>query len=174
MIEVFRYQTEEGSEPLTEWLLKPLKPLKPQSVQMRTLLYLVEQRRRVVGDKTRFTNRLRNALKQYYPQALEWFADSDTYVFCDFITRWPTLLQVRRARRSSLETFFSEHNVRFHNVIEERIESIKHAEPLTKDEAVIKAHQLQAQVLVDLLRVAMQSIDRYDKEIAAIAPTLPD
>src|SRR5262249_24211351 len=50
-----------------------LNPLKPQSVQMRTLLYLVEQRRRLVGDKTRFTNRLGYALKQYFPQALDWF-----------------------------------------------------------------------------------------------------
>jgi hypothetical protein len=108
-----------------------LKPLQPQSAQMRTLLYLVEQRRRIVGDKTRFTNRLRNALKQYYPQALDWFGDSDTYVFCDFITRWPTLFQVKRARRASLEAFFSEHNVRFPKLIEERINSIKNAEPLT-------------------------------------------
>ncbi|KXS30607.1 MAG: hypothetical protein AWT59_3266 [Candidatus Gallionella acididurans] len=151
-----------------------LKPLHPQSAQMRTLLYLVEQRRRIVGDKTRFTNRLRNALKQYYPQALDWFADSDTYVFCDFITRWPTLLQVKRARRASLEVFFSEHNVRFPKLIEERINSIKNAAPLTNDVAVITAHQFQAEILVDLLRVALQSIDRYDKEIAAIAPTLPD
>ena len=141
---------------------------------MRTLLYLVEQRRRIVGDKTRFTNRLRNALKQYYPQALDWFADSDTFVFCDFLTRWPTLLQVKRARRASLEAFFREHNVRFPKIIEERINSIKNAEPLTNDVAVIKAHQLQVEILVDLLRVALQSIDRYDKEIAAIAPTLPD
>jgi transposase len=151
-----------------------IKPLQPQSAQMRTLLYLVEQRRRIVGDKTRFTNRLRNALKQYYPQALDWFADSDTYVFCDFLTRWPTLPQVKRARRASLEAFFSEHNVRFPKLIEERINSIKNAEPLTNDAAVIKAHQLQAEILVNLLRVALQSIDRYDKEIAAIAPTLPD
>jgi len=151
-----------------------LKPLKPQSAPMRTLLYLVEQRRRIVGDKTRFTNRLRNALKQYYPQALDWFADSDTFVFCDFLTRWPTLLQVKRARRASLEAFFSEHNVRFPKLIEERINSIKAAAPLTKDVAVITAHQLQAEILVDQLRVALQAIDRYDKEIAAIAPTLPD
>ena len=50
-----------------------LNLLKPQSAQMRTLLYLVEQRRRLVGDKTRFTNRLGYALKQYFPQALDWF-----------------------------------------------------------------------------------------------------
>jgi len=35
-----------------------LTALNPQSVPMRTLLHLVEQRRRVVDDKTRFTNRL--------------------------------------------------------------------------------------------------------------------
>ena len=151
-----------------------LKPLKPQSVPMRTLLYLVEQRRRLVGDKIRLTNRLRNTLKQYYPQTLDWFADSDTIVFCDFLTRWPTLTQIKRARKASLETFFKEHNVRFHKLIEERICSIKAAVPLTQDVAVITAHQLQMEVLVNLLRVALQAIERYDKEIAAIAPTLPD
>ena len=46
--------------------------------------------------------------------------------------------------------------------------------PLTQDVAVITAHQLQMEVLVNLLRVALQAIERYDKEIAAIAPTLPD
>ena len=44
------------------------KPLKPQSVPMRQLCLLVEQRRRLVGDKTRTVNRLCSALKQNYPQ----------------------------------------------------------------------------------------------------------
>lgn len=157
-----------------ELLLHHRHVLKPQSAQMRTLLYLVEQRRRMVGEKIRITNRLRYDLKQYYPQALDWFADADTVVFCDFLTRWPTLTQVKRARKASLETFFSEHNVRFIKLIESRISSIKAAEPLTHDAAVIAAHQLHAGVMVDLLRVTLLAIDRYDKEIAAIAPTLPD
>ncbi|MDH3769176.1 MAG: IS110 family transposase, partial [Gammaproteobacteria bacterium] len=42
-------------------------PLNPQSVEMRTLMTLVEQRRRIMNDRVRTTNRLRNALKQYYP-----------------------------------------------------------------------------------------------------------
>lgn len=66
------------------------KPLKPQSVAMRTLAALVEQRRALTDDKTRFTNRLGDTLKQYYPQALEWFDHRDTILFCDFVTRWPT------------------------------------------------------------------------------------
>ena len=41
-------------------------PLQPQSAPMRTLIHLVEQRRQLVNDKLRFTNRIGNALKQYY------------------------------------------------------------------------------------------------------------
>ena len=74
-----------------------LKPLHPQGVAMRTLQYLVEQRRRLVGDKGRITNRLIYALKQYFPQAVEWFKDKDTVVFCDFLSRWPTLKQAKHA-----------------------------------------------------------------------------
>ncbi len=151
-----------------------LAALKPQSVPMRTLLHLVEQRRRVVDDKTRFTNRLGYALKQYFPQALEWFDHTDTIVFCDFLTRWPTLLQVKRARATSVRAFFWSHNVRYVNVIDERIQAIKSARALTQDVAVITAYRLQALVLVDQLRVTLQAIDRFDAQIAEIAPNLPD
>jgi transposase len=46
------------------------QPLAPQSVELRALATLVEQRRGLVNDRVRITNRLRNTLKQYYPQAL--------------------------------------------------------------------------------------------------------
>jgi len=150
------------------------KPLKPQSVGMRKLMYLVEQRRRLVEDKKRFTNRLCHALKQYYPQALEWFEQRDTVVFCDFLSRWPTLKQVKRARRSSLERFFKEHNVRFARVIERRIEAIKTAQPLTEDEAVIDAHRLQVEALVGQVRVTLEGIARFEEAIATTAASLPD
>ena len=67
--------------------------LNPQSVEMRTLMTLVEQRRRLMNDRIRITNRLSNALKQYYPQALDWFDHIDTPLFCGFIKQWPTLLR---------------------------------------------------------------------------------
>ena len=150
------------------------QPLKPQSVPMRKLCMLVEQRRRLVGDKTRFTNRLGNALKQYYPQALQWFEQRDTVVFCDFLTRWPTLIQVKRARKATLTTFFKVHNVRFERVIEARLCAIKSASPLTRDMAVITAYQLQAEALVEQLRVTLKALARFDAEIATTAAKLPD
>ena len=151
-----------------------LAALTPQSMPMRTLLQLVEYRRRLVDDKTRLTNRLGYALKQYFPQALNWFEHTDTIVFCDFLQRWPTPTQIKRARAASVRAFFQSHNVRFVNVIDERIRAIKAATPLTQDAAVITAYRLQAQVLADQLRVTLRAIDRYEAQIAEIAPSLPD
>jgi transposase len=61
-----------------------LKALQPQSTAMCTLLRLVEQRRRLVGDRNRISNRVTDALKQYFPNVLGWFHDKDTLLFCDF------------------------------------------------------------------------------------------
>ena len=149
-------------------------PLRPQSVQMRTLLSLTEHRRELVGDKTRFTNRLTNTLKQYYPHALDWFEQHDTLLFCDFLTRWPTFPQVKRARRASLEAFFYAHNGRRPNVISARLDAIKAAIPLTEDMGVIAPCRLQVLVLIEQLRTTLQAIDRFDREIAQLAPRLPD
>ena len=150
------------------------QPLNPQSVEMRTLVTLVEQRRCLVNDRVRMTNRLRNTLKQYYPQTLEWFDRIDTPLFCDFIERWPTLVQIKRARRTTLETFFRQHNMRFAQVLQARLESIKAASPLTLDPAVITPHRLQALVLVDCLRATLAAIKRFDQAIAELAPKHPD
>jgi len=139
------------------------KALQPQSTEIRALMSLDEQRRRLVNDKIRFTNRLRSTLKQYYPQTLEWFDHVDTLIFCDFISRWPTLTQVKRARRTTLERFFHAHNMRFAHVLEARLKSIN------LDEAVVTPHRLQALVLVDQLRVTLQAIQRFDDEIEALA-----
>ena len=125
------------------------EPLKPQSVTMRKLIGLVEQRRKFAADQGRVVNRLGHALKQYYPQVLEWFSEHNTVVFCDFLTQWPTLKQAKRARSARLERFFKDHNVRFAQVIEERITAIKAAMPLTLDPAVIEPQRLQIEILIE-------------------------
>jgi len=150
------------------------KALEPQSVEMRALMTLVEQRRRLMNDRVRITNRLRSALKQYYPQALEWFDRIDTPLFCDFIKRWPSLAQARRARRTTLEKFFRAHNMNRKALLEQRNTAIKSAIPLTTDEAVIVPYRLQVLTLVAQLEVALASIRIYDDEIAALAPQHPD
>jgi len=150
------------------------QPLNPQSVEMRTLMTLVEHRRKLMNDRVRITNRLRNALKQYYPQPLEWFDHIDTILFCDFIRRWPSLLQARRARKATLEKFFREHNMNRQALLERRIKAIKSAMPLTNDQAVIVPYRLQVLSLVAQLEVTLECIKQYDAEIARLAPQHSD
>ena len=150
------------------------KPLQPQSSDMRALATLVEQRRQLVDEKTRVTNRLRAALKQYYPQALDWFDHIDTRMFCDFLTRWPTLTQVKRARAATLGKFFGEYNMRRPAVLERRLVSIKASVPLTTDDGIIVPYRLQALVLVRQLRLMLESIKEFDEEIESIASKHPD
>ena len=151
-----------------------LQPLKPQSPAMRALEQLVAHRRRVVDDKVRLTNRLTSTLKNYFPHVLQWFQDTDTVVFCDFLSRWPTLKAAQLARRSTLETFFRDHHVRSADVIDKRIRAIKAATPLTTDEGVIAPHALRVQTLVSQLRVTLHAIEDFDTAIAQRAQSHPD
>jgi transposase len=160
-----------------ELLLKhrdKLTPLNPLSPAMRALEQLVEHRRRLVGDKVRLTNRLTSALKNYFPHVLQWFDDKDTTIFCDFLTQWPTLKAVQLARRATLERFFHAHHVRYVNVIDQRIQAIKSATPLTTDEGIIAPTALLVRALVSQLRVTLQAIDAFDEAIAQRAQSHPD
>ena len=150
------------------------KPLQPQSIQMRTLAHLVEKRRRLVDDRRRFANRLISALKAYYPQAVEWFSHKETFVFCAFITRWPTLQQVKRARRITLERFFREHHVRRPHLTEARIQAIRTATVLTDDPAVIQPCTLEVLALARQLETTLELIRQFDQAIDQLVPKLPD
>ncbi|HET8696525.1 MAG TPA: transposase, partial [Gammaproteobacteria bacterium] len=160
-----------------ELLLKypeKLRPLDPQSPRMRALQQLVEMRRRLVDDQTRITNRITSALKNYFPQPLQWFADKDSVLFCDFLKNWPTAKAARQARRATLERFFHAHNVRQPKLIEQRIRAIKSAVALTEDAGVVEPYSLLVQCLVEQLRPLLQAIETFDQKIAACAPAHPD
>jgi transposase len=150
------------------------KPLNPQSPEMRALATMVEQRRRLVGERIRITNRLRCAMKEYYPQVLEWFDDIDTLLFCEFVKRWPTLTQARRARANTLRRHFHEHHLYREDVIERRLQAINGARPLTLDEAIIVPYRIQALVLVEQLELMFKAIDQFDTEIEKLASAHPD
>jgi transposase len=160
-----------------ELLLKhrdKLTPLTPQSPPMRALAPLVESRRRLVGDKVRLTNRLTSALKNYFPQVLQWFDDKDTPLFCDFLSRWPTLKAAQLARRSTLEAFFREQHVRSADLIAPRLQAIQSATALTADAGIVTPNALLVQALVAQLRVTLRVITDFDKAIAQHAQGHPD
>lgn len=151
-----------------------LKQLRPQSAGMRALRRLVEDRRRLVNDRVRVTNRITAALKAYYPQPLDWFEEKGTIVFCNFVERWTSAEEARRARPATLRSFFTAHNVRHRSVVDARIEAIKAAVPLTTDPGVVTPAMLLVKSLLPQLKALLEAIKAYDAEIQATCSQLPD
>ncbi|MGH8195487.1 MAG: transposase [Woeseiaceae bacterium] len=73
------------------------------------------------------------------------------------------------AQESTLERFFTEHRVRYAQVIRQRITDIRAALPLTSDKGVIDPNALMVEALVSQLRAALEAIRLFDQRIAEVA-----
>ena len=101
-------------------------------------------------------------------------ASAGPRIFCDFLSRWPTLTTVQLARRSTLEAFFRDQHVRVEDVLAKRIHAIQTATPLTTDEGVIAPNTLLVQALTSQLRVTVDAIEACNHAIAQRAQDHPD
>lgn len=137
----------------------------PEDADTRLLQMLVEERRALVDEVTRLTNRLKSTLKQYYPQALEWAGELDSRQALDFLTRWPTLESIRKAGAVAVEKFYRQHTVRNQDKIEQRLKAIKEARALTTDRAVLAASRMKALAIVRQLRALGKSIVEMEARI---------
>ncbi len=151
-----------------------LRAWQPDSEQTRTLRYLVEHRRRLVGDRTRISNRMTSLLKCYFPQVLDWFPSIRTSVVCEFLCRWPSLERLRRVRRETLSKFFRSHNSVRREAIEKRVKAIKEAVPLVTDRAVIASSTLMTRALAAQMKTTLEAIQQFDSEIAALCAVNQD
>lgn len=98
----------------------------------------------------------------------------DFIVLFPSIQRWPTLKSVRQARRATLENFFHEHNVRRPALIAQRIDAIRKAQTLTEDEGVVAPFSLLVSALIEQLRVTINTVESFDRDIARRARVHPD
>jgi len=137
----------------------------PDDPATRTLQFLVGQRRRLVGDRTRISNRLTALLKNYFPQVLDWFPDLRTTLVCDFLTQWPTLDAVQQAVPATLEKFFRSHHAARQGLLERRLQAIKDSQPLVTDAAVLNASVVLLKALLAQMRVTLNAINEFDCEI---------
>ena len=151
-----------------------LRIWRPDDEKTRTLSLLMEQRRRLVNDRTRLSNRLTALLKGYFPQVLDWFEDIRTQLVCDFLARWPQLSLLQRARPATINQFLRSHHSTSKATNARRLAEIKSAMPLTNDAAVITSSVLNVKVLVAQMKTVIAAISEYDRHIEALCLTHED
>jgi len=151
-----------------------LRRLNPDTPETRALQFLVEERRKLVDEKTRNSHRITAHLKMYFPQALDWFDEIGSNIAVEFLERWPSLDQLQRARPATIERFFIGHNSRNSERIEQRLEQIRKAVPATNDVAVVTSCSAAILAWAAVLKQILVAISIYDKKIDQLAREHPD
>ena len=152
-----------------------IKALKPDTVPTRTLAGLVEVRRQFVDERTRLVEQLHSVLKSYFPLAQSMLADFMTLpIASDFLSRWPTLELLQKAKPHTLRSFFYAHNSRSKDLIEERLAAIAKAKALTQDSAIILPASLKVRALASMLRDLHHSIAQIEEAIEKAMDEHPD
>jgi transposase len=152
-----------------------LSLLRSTDADTRRLASLCEARRDLVDRRTQLVNQLIACLKSYYPQALELVSDDlASPLTLDFLERWPDLLELKRARPSTLKRFYHTHNVRRPEAIQERLDRIQKSRVLTTDGIVVELGICKLGSLVDQLRVLQRHVERFDQSIATAFKAHPD
>jgi transposase len=151
-----------------------LRRLSPDTEATRRVQNLVEERRKLVDEKTAQTNRLTSHLKIYFPQILDWFEHLDSMLVCALLERWPTLEELQKVPPPKLRTFFRKHHCRDQELIERRIIAMRQAIPAIRDRAVIEAKRTVVKVIVQVIRSLVEGIADLDEKIEEAAAAHPD
>jgi len=152
-----------------------LTPWNPDDVQTRKIRGLAEERRHTVNLRSNCAQRITARLKSYFPQIPAWFDNDLTSVLvCDFLLRWPTATAAKNAKSATLRAFFYGHNCRSQALIDQRLNAIAHAVPLTEDAGVVEPAMLTVQTLARTIRDLTSAIAIFDKQIAEAFAAHPD
>jgi hypothetical protein len=144
-----------------------LRPYWPESVTERKLDQYGRHRRSLLDLATKTELKLISTLKQYFPLAVNLFAavGMKSDIALSFLSRWPTLSELQRAKAHTVRSFFYAHNSRSRSRIEKRLQQIGHAHNVTDDLALIEPLVLTTSCLVGQLRQFNHAIKEFDHEI---------
>jgi transposase len=162
---------------LLEFLRKHLERFRPwvaDDAPTREIAFLVQHRRKLVDDRTALTNRLQALLKGYFPQALEWAGDLTALLAWDFISQFPSLEEVQKASRFTVLKVYRAHTRRTPEQLEQLLDQIRTARPLTTDRAVIESSALMARAQVDQLRALAAGLGRLEEKLQELFAAHPD
>jgi len=143
-----------------------MRPLRLQDPQTHCLKLLNEKRRKLVDMRTKCIEHLICQLKEYFPQALMLMGDRlDSRLSCDFLRKWGSLQDVQRARTQTVRQFYYDHNCRSKKRIEERLEFIRSAVPITSNTSWMSPMIQIVRALVDQISLLNEHIRGFDQEI---------
>ena len=149
-----------------------LRRLQLGDTPTRLLSELCRDRRAAVQERTRCVLKLTAALKEYFPFALEFVGPLKSDAACAILRKWPSLDQLQSAPLHRVRKFLYGLNCR--QQVEERLQLIAPAHPLTRDDAIIESGRRRVAMLAQLITTLNEHIDQYEQRIKEIFQNHPD
>ena len=149
------------------------QPILSDSELARELKVLTRDRDKLVGDRTRLTNRLTAILKAYYPAALELFSEIAQPIPLSFLSKYPTYHDAKKTSFAEFRQFLSEnhypHPKRARGIYE------KLQQPhLECEDMLVRTKSRLMLATVSQLQLLMDEIKSYEKEIENLLRSHPD
>lgn len=143
-----------------------LKAWAPEDEPTRGIQQFVFHRRSVVNERVGLTNRLKDLLKQYFPQALV-LCGEDLWrpLATRFLLKWPSLQAVQKAKTEKLKEFYYLNGSRSAKLMEQRLSLIDKAVPVTDQTVVLQSFILRVQLLCRQLQDVVTTIKTFDLRI---------
>ncbi|MFH1732612.1 MAG: IS110 family transposase [Planctomycetota bacterium] len=151
-----------------------LKPLQPDDEQTRKLAMLCRDECRLIRQQTALVQQTKDALKQYFPAALEWFEDWTSPAARDFILAFPTPEKLVRASEKKLFGFLKIHHMNLTRQWQERIKNRQGIAERPTDPATVEAKSFLAVCLAKQLRSLQAALRAYRQRIEELFENHPD
>jgi transposase len=128
----------------------------------------------LIEERTALINQLRQALREYYPTALEAFEDWTAAYPWAFIERFPSPDALIKAGKRQWEKFLHTHKLARPETYEARLEAFGKAGEWHVNAGMVKAKSLYAVAKARQLRTLQTQLEEYRRRIEALFASHPD
>ncbi len=149
------------------------QPIPPDSQLAREVKVSTRDREKLVGDRTRLSNRLTSTLKDYYPAALELFCHIDQPITLSFLDEYPTNQGTKRITFGEFKAFLSENrcpDLKKAKEVYRRLQQ-PHLEP---EDMIARTKSRLMLAIVSQLQLLIQQIKAYEEEVKRLLDCHPD
>jgi transposase len=150
------------------------RALAPQDPIIEELRILCRDEVALIEERTALINQLRQALREYYPTALEAFEDWTAPCAWAFIERFCSAEMLLKAGKRQWEKFLHAHKLYRPQTYETRLETFAKAAEWKVNAGMVKAKSLYAVAKVRQLRILQAQLEEYRQRIEALFASHPD
>ena len=144
-----------------------LSPMLFDSPQIERLKVLCITYDRIIKDQTRFTNRLRFILSQYFPLYVNLFSNTNCKILQDMILTYPTWEVLKNVSKEKLSKFLIRQNYRVKRNISRVLNKIKNYQQIVNPAEEFSL-SLEAQYIAEELRIIKKTLLKIEKEFEII------